>query len=304
MSASHLVILNPWAGRGLGRKYRGQTLRGLKDAGLAFELAETTGPGHALALAREAVADGITRIIVAGGDGTVHEVANALLDAAPASDGATSAAVGCIPLGTGDDFAKLIGVYGLPPEAAAARMVHAGTAVFDVGKAWSEYFVNIFGVGFDAEVVRQANKIRRLKGLAVYLAAIYKTFVLFRAPMLEITSREHRESGAMMMVSVDIGISGGGSFFLTPQADPTDGLLDVCLIRKVGLWTFLRAVPKVMKGTHATLDEVAMFRTRSVTIRSAGAPLVVQLDGELREPGLNEVEVTIEPKRLRVLVGR
>ncbi len=299
-----LVILNPWAGRGLGEKHRGPTLRGLKHAGLAFELAETTGPGHALALAREAVANGVTRIIVAGGDGTIHEVANALLDAAPASDGATSAAVGCIPLGTGNDFAKLIGVYGLPPVAAAARMVHAGTAVFDVGKAWSEYFVNIFGVGFDAEVVRQANKIRRLKGLAVYLAAIYKTFVLFRAPTLEITSREHRESAAMMMLTAAIGIAGGGSFYLTPQADPMDGLLDVCLIRKVGLMTFLRAVPKVMKGTHATLDEVAMFRTRSVTIRSSGAPLVVQLDGELREPGLNEVEVTIEPKRLRVLVGR
>jgi diacylglycerol kinase family enzyme len=59
-----------------------------------------------------------------------------------------------------------------------------------------------------------------------------------------------------------------------------------------------------MRGTHTTLDEVAMFRTRSVMIRSTGAPLVVQLDGELREPGLNEVEVTIEQKRLRVLVGR
>jgi YegS/Rv2252/BmrU family lipid kinase len=299
-----LVILNPWAGRGRGAKYRGSTVRGLKDAGLAFELAETTGPGHALGLAREAVANGVTRIIVAGGDGTIHEVANALLRAVPASDGATPAAVGCIPLGTGNDFAKLIGVYGLPPEAAAAKMAHAGTEVFDVGKAWGEWFANIFGVGFDAEVVRQANRIRRLRGVAVYLAAIYKTFVLFRAPTLEVTSREHRETAAMMMLTAAIGISGGGSFYLTPQADPMDGLLDICLIRKVGLMTFLRSVPKVMRGTHATLDEVAMFRTRSVTIRSTGAPLVVQLDGELREPGLNEVEVTIEQKRLRVLVGR
>lgn len=299
-----LVILNPWAGRGRGAKYRGQTLRGLKDAGLCFDLAETTGPGHAMGLAREALAAGVTRIVVAGGDGTIHEVANALLTAEPAGDGATRAAIGCVPLGTGNDFAKLLGVFGLPPEAAAAKLARAGTAVFDVGKALGEYFDNIFGVGFDAEVVRQANRMRRLRGVAVYLAAIYKTFLRFRAPILEVVSQQHRETAAMMMLTAAIGISGGGSFYLTPQADPSDGLLDVCLIRKVGLMTFLKSVPRVMKGTHVALDEVEMFRTRAVTIRSTGGPLVAQLDGELREPGVREVEVTIEPKRLRVLVGR
>ena len=89
-----------------------------------------------------------------------------------------------------------------------------------------------------------------------------------------------------------------------PQADPRDGLLDVCLIRKVGLATFLRSVPKVMKGTHTTLDEVSLFRTQAVTIRSPiGRPLLLQLDGELRESGKAEVEVSVEPKRLRVLVA-
>jgi YegS/Rv2252/BmrU family lipid kinase len=299
-----LVILNPWAGRGRGARQRGATLRGMRDAGLAFDLAETTAPGHAETLARDALAAGVTRIVVAGGDGTVHEVARALLAAHPAADGATPAALGVIPLGTGDDFAKLVGMFALPPEAAAARLAHAGTEIFDVGRAWGEPFVNLFGVGFDAEVVRHANRIRRLRGVPVYLAAIYRTFATFRPPVLAIGSAEHREEGAMMMVSVNVGICGGGGFYLTPQADPMDGLLDVCLIRKVGLMTFLRAVPRVMKGTHGTLDEVEMFRTRSVTIRSAGVPLVAQLDGELRESGLTEVEVTVEPRRLRVLVGR
>jgi YegS/Rv2252/BmrU family lipid kinase len=301
---STLVILNPVAGRGRAMKARNRVARGMKDAGAPFELVETTGPGHATGLAREAVARGVTRVICAGGDGLVHEVANGLLAAAPAEDGATRAALGIIPLGSGDDYAKLLGVYKHPPEAAAARLATARTELHDVGKAWNEYFDNIFGCGFDAEVVRRSNRIRRIKGIAVYLLAIYETFVTFQAPHFEVTSHEHAESGPMMMLAVDIGISGGGGFYLTPRADPTDGQLDVCLIRKVSLPTFLIAVPKVMKGTHGELGVVTMFRSRSVTIRSPNGPLVAQLDGELREPGVPEVTVTVEPARLRVLVAR
>ncbi len=300
-----LVILNPWAGRGRGARFRGAVARGLKDAGAAFDLVETTGPGHAMGLAREAVTAGVTRILCAGGDGTIHEVANALCGLPPAEDGATPAALGCIPLGTGNDFAKLVGVFGQPPGVAIPRMLNAAIDRFDVGHALGEYFDNIFGVGFDAETVRHANRIRRLKGVAVYLVSIYRTFMTFRAPELEVAATEHRESGAMMMLAANIGVSGGGSFYLTPQADPRDGLLDVCLIRKVGLGTFLTAVPKVMKGTHTNLDEVTLFRTASVTIRSTdGRPLLVQLDGELRETGVTEVDVTVVPGRLRVLVAR
>lgn len=299
-----LVILNPWSGRGRGAKARGLVLRGLRDSGVPFELVETTGPGHAIGLAREAARAGAPRLIIAGGDGTIHEAVNGLMQV-PGDDGATRVALGVIPLGTGNDFAKLLGVYKFPPEVAAVRSLRGEEVRFDLGHALGEYFDNFVGVGFDAEVVRQANKIRRLKGLAVYLAAIYKTFALFKPPELIVESAEHSERGTMMMLAASIGVSGGGSFYLTPQADPADGLLDVCLIRKVGLVTFLKSVPRVMKGTHTTLDEVALFRTRSVTIRSAaGLPLVLHLDGELREPPATEVTVTIEPRRLRVLVAR
>jgi diacylglycerol kinase (ATP) len=242
---------------------------------------------------------------VAGGDGAIHEAVNGLMRVPLAEDGATAAAIGVIPLGTGNDFAKLVGIYKQPPEVAAVRMMRASEDRFDLGLALGEYFDNIMGAGFDAETVRHANRIKRLRGLAVYLAAIYKTFVFFKPPLLAVESREHSESGAMMMLAAAIGVSGGGSFYLTPQADPRDGLLDICLIRKVGVATFLQSVPKVMKGTHTTLDEVSLFRTQSVTIRSTnGVPLVLQLDGELREPGLMEVEVTIVPRVLRVLVAR
>ena len=302
MSAT-LVVLNPASGRGLGRKLRPTIERALRDAGLAFDLVETEGPGHAVTIGREAAAGGFTRVLCAGGDGTVHETANGLLQGPHAADGATVPAIGTIPIGTGNDFAKLLGVFKLPPEAAVARMAAADERLFDVGRVIGEFFTNSLGIGFDAEVVRQALRYQHLRGLAVYLVAVYKTFATFRAPTLAVTSAAHRETGPMMMLECAIGVSAGGGFYLTPQADPADGLLDVCLIRKVGLVQFLRDVPKVLKGTHTGIREVAMFRTASLTIGSPGAPLLLHLDGELRRPEAREIEVTLAPRRLRVLAG-
>jgi diacylglycerol kinase (ATP) len=299
-----LVVLNPACGRGLGRKLRPRIERALRGAGVAFDLVETTGPGHAVALGREAAAAGVARVLCAGGDGTVHETANGLLQGPRAPDGATVPAIGAIPIGTGNDFAKLIGVFKLEPEQAAARMAAAVERRFDVGCVTGEYFANSLGIGFDAEVVRQADKLTRLRGLSVYVVSVYKTFVTFRAPVLEVASSAHRETGPMMMLECSIGVSAGGGFYLTPDADPADGLLDVCLIRKVGLVRFLRYVPRVLKGTHGALREVAMFRTPSLTIRSPEAPLLLHLDGELRAPEGREIEVTLVPQRLRVLAGQ
>jgi len=299
-----LVILNPASGHGLGRKLRPRIERGLRDAGVRFDLVETTESGHAVTLGREAADAGVERVLAAGGDGTVHEVANGLLQAASAGDGATRSALGTIPIGTGNDFAKLLKVCKLPPERAARRMADSQIQVFDVGRVIGEYFDNSLGIGFDAEVARQANQAKRLSGLAVYVVAVYKSFMSFRAPVLEVTSTAHSETGPMMMLECSIGVSAGGGFYLTPDAEPSDGLLDVCLIRKVGLVKFLRYVPRVLKGKHVGLAEVAMFRVTGLRIRSADRPLLLHLDGEVREPVSRDIEITLEPKRLRVLVGR
>lgn len=299
------MIYNPWAGRGRARKARRLVLRGLRDAGIVFDLAETTGPGHALGMARDAAREGTRRIVVAGGDGTVHEVVNGLMQAGLDDEGATRASVGVIALGTGNDFAKLANMNKIPPEVAATRIAHSVETRFDLGHCLGEYFDNLMGAGFDVEVVRQSNRIRRLWGMAVYLVAVYRAFVFFRPPRLQIQTELRSESGEMMMVAIGNGFSGGGGFYLTPHADPSDGQLDICLVRKVGLTTFLRAVPRVMKGTHGDMEEVEQWRARDVTICSLdGRPLVLQLDGELRETGLREVHIGIEPRRLRVLVGR
>ncbi|OYV63878.1 MAG: hypothetical protein B7Z72_14170, partial [Gemmatimonadetes bacterium 21-71-4] len=146
-----LIVLNPASGRGMGRKLRPRIERALQATGARFDLVETTAPGHAVALGREAANAGVTRLICVGGDGTVHEVANGLLQGPPAQDGATGPALGTIPIGTGNDFAKLLGVFKLAPEAAAARMAGGGVEerIFDVGQVIGEYFSNSLGIGLD-----------------------------------------------------------------------------------------------------------------------------------------------------------
>ena len=108
----------------------------------------------------------------------------------------------------------------------------------------------------------------------------------------------------MMMVEVCNGTTAGGSYRFAPDADPSDGKMDVCLIRRVSLPRFLLAIPRVMRGTHVTMPEVALIKTAKLVVRSPEQPLVMHVDGELRESGGHECTVELERGRLNVLVAR
>jgi YegS/Rv2252/BmrU family lipid kinase len=271
--------------------------RTFRRQGWSVELVRTERPGHAVELAAHAARAGVQRVVALGGDGTVHEVANGLVACG------SNAALGVVPIGSGNDFAKLVGTYRHRPERAAARVAAARPRRFDVGRAVGEYFVNTMGLGFGPAVVRTRNAMASLKGYLSYLVPIVRAFVRFDPPVFEVRAAEHTERGNMMMVEVCNGTTAGGSYRFAPRADPCDGRLDVCLVRKVGLLRFLVAVPRVMRGTHTTMREVALFQTRELFIRSPDAPLLLHLDGELREPGTRECTVTVEPGRLNVLVA-
>ncbi len=296
MRHAHL-ILNPAAGRGAGRRARDPVARAFRGQGWAVEVAETEGPGHATELAARAARDGAQHVVAVGGDGTVHEVVNGVLAAG------AQVPVGVVPIGSGNDFAKLAGVHGCTPARAVARLVGARPRAFDVGRALDEYFVNSMGFGFGPEVVRTRNGMPRLRGFLSYFVPVLRAFGSFQPPLLEVRAAGFAERGYVMMVEVCNGTTAGGSYRFAPDASPADGRLDVCLVRRVSLPRFLRAIPRVMRGTHAGMREVALFQTTHVTIRSLEGPLLVHLDGELREPGTNSCTITVEPGRLNVLVA-
>ena len=272
--------------------------RAFRQHGWAVEVTRTGGPGEGAALAAAAVRSGAQRVVAVGGDGTVHEVANGLLG----SGGGVP--LGVVPLGTGNDFAKLVGVDGCSPLTAVGRLVTADARVFDVGRVGDERFVNSLGVGFGPAVVRARNAMPGLPGFLSYFVPVLRAYGGFRPPLVDIRSAEFRERGHVMMVEVCNGTTAGGDYRFAPDADPADGRLDVCLVRRVALPRFLLAIPRVMRGTHGRMREVALFRTRRLTIRSLEEPLLLHLDGELREAGTNEVTVEVEPRKLKVLVAR
>ncbi|HEV8263500.1 MAG TPA: diacylglycerol kinase family protein [Gemmatimonadales bacterium] len=292
------VILNPAAGRGAARRALDPVCRAFRAQGWAVDVSRTERPGHAVELAAQASGNGARHVVAVGGDGTVHEVANGLLGAG------SDAALGVVPIGSGNDFAKLVGVYRHDPGRSVARLVTAAPRRFDVGRALGEWFVNSMGFGFGPAVVRTRNAMPGLRGFLSYLVPVLRAFATFRPPRFDVRTDGFAERGYMMMVEVCNGTTAGGSYRFAPDADPTDGQLDVCLIRRVSLPRFLLAIPRVMRGTHGGMSEVAQVRTAKLVIRSLDEPLLLHLDGELREPGVNECTVRIEPKKLTVLVAR
>ena len=292
------VILNPAAGRGAARRVESVVARAFRAQGWAVDVARTEGPGHGQSLAAEAAGQGARHVIAVGGDGTVHEVANGLLRAG------SDAALGVVPVGSGNDFAKIVGMYAHDPIRAVARIVTARSKHFDAGRVLDEWFVNSVGFGFGPAVVRARNRMPRLRGFLSYLVPIVKTFFQFEPPVFDVAAPGFRERGYMMMIEVCNGTTAGGSYRFAPDADPTDGKMDVCLIRRVSLPRFLLAIPRVMRGTHGTMREVALVRTSKLVVRSPEEPLVLHVDGELREPGVNECTVELERGRLNVLVAR
>ncbi|HEX9704279.1 MAG TPA: diacylglycerol kinase family protein [Gemmatimonadales bacterium] len=292
-----LLILNPVAGRGAGARATDPVIRAFRRQGWTVDLARTERPGHGTELARDAARNGVPRVVAVGGDGTVHEVANGLIEAG------SNAALGVVPIGSGNDFAKLTGTYRHRPDRAAIRVAAARPRRFDAGRALGEYFVNSLGFGFGPAVVATRNAMPGLTGFFSYLVPIVRTFFTFHPPRFELRSAEHAERGNMMMIEVCNGTTAGGSYRFAPAADPSDGRLDVCLVRRVSLSRFLAALPRVMRGTHGSMKEVVLFQTTKLVIRSPDVPLLLHSDGELRTPGVHECTVTLEPRKLNVLVA-
>jgi diacylglycerol kinase (ATP) len=264
----------------------------------------TTSPRHAVELAREAGDQGFDLVVAAGGDGTVHEVINGLMQI-PAE---TRPALGILPLGSGNDFAHILGVPDGPAEAlhscleGQAHIIDIGSVQDENGRL--EYFNNTIGIGFDAVVTIRSRKITAIHGFMMYLVATLQTILRNFNPMdLDVETETESWSQSTTMLTLGNGPREGGGFIVTPEACLDDGLLNYVSIRKISRLTMLRIVPQVMKGTHGKFPQVRFGVCCRMRITSR-QPLYVHCDGEIFagfEHDLRRLQIEILPGALKFL---
>ena len=291
------VILNPAAGRGQGARRRAELERLLAGAagaaGAEWRIVETRAPRDGVELAAQAASDGADVVAAAGGDGTYNEVANGLVG--------TGVRLGILPLGTGNDFARGIGVR--IDLARSVEILFQGVPwSIDLGRAQGRWFINVAGCGFDAVVAARVNRgFRFLRGSSAYVAAVLQSLVAFRPADVRITIDGEPWRTRAMLCCISNAPSYGGGMLIAPDAKLNDGLFDICVLGDAGRLEFLQAFPRVFKGTHTTHPKVTMLKARHVLVES-DPPLPVLVDGDVI--GRTPAEFTIVPRAIEVMTSR
>ncbi len=286
------LIINPEAGRGKA----GRLARRIATA-LSLEESETrksTGPGSVRALVEGALREGHKTITVAGGDGTIFEAVNGIIAAG------TQAALGIIPVGTGNDFIKAAGIP-LAWRDACQLIVSGRIKAVDVGRCNQLYFANGVGLGLDAEIGRVAQGISWFNGPSVYLAAALKTLLGgIKAPEVDVRFDTEELVQRVTLIAISNGTFYGGLFHIAPDASISDGVLDLVIADHVTRRKAMRLIPRVIRGEHLDDPAVRYVQTRRVRI-SSEEPLPVQIDGELIAGGLTELDIELVPRRIALI---
>lgn len=296
------VIVNPLAGKGYAGKISPLIRKQFAKLGADFDLVHTTAPGEAIELARRAVEEGFDTVVAVGGDGTSHEVMNGLMLQAK---GGIAGTLGCIPAGSGNDFAVMNGAPS-DIEAACRLIVQGHTRLIDVGLLNIDgqiirYFDNVAGIGFDALVTRECRKAKFLRGIALYLPVVLKTiFLSMRPPRTEIVYDGEMQCKTTLMICVANGPREGGGFFVAPHARCDDGHFDLLIAENMPKLGMLAMVPRFMKGTHLSHKLVEVKHSRHVVIRSED-PLYIHVDGEILCDEAHCIEARLIPSSLRMI---
>ncbi len=307
------LFVNPAAGRGRTRRRVKRILDIFANSSIDVRVFESRGVGDLERTVYERVGAGDKRIIVAGGDGSIHEAVNGIMTAG------LGAALGVIPSGTGNDFAKAGAIpqhWEQATQLLADRL--AGDVIslsIDLGRMNDRYFANGAGIGFDAEVTRVARSYRLPIGDLVYLLAIIRCLVDgIAVPEVEISGdgTELRDfvagpstlglarwKGPVTLVNVSNGPWIGGMFHIAPMADHSDGRLELLVAAPVTRRRILNLLPKLMRGAHMDEAEISHASVRRLRIE-ASVPVPSHLDGEVQPPA-QTFEIEVLPGALRLL---
>jgi len=277
------VIVNPRARGGRTGNAWPQISELLNHAGLSFDPVFTEGAGHGTDIAKEAVAQGYELVIAVGGDGTVNEVVNGLVD----EEGKGRATLGIISTGTGGDLVRTLGI---PRDYAQACRLLANPKRIAIDLAVVEYmsnnqrlrrfYINTAGLGFDAAVVERTRRFKSLGGTIPFVIGFLTTFITYSGKDVALTIDGQRQEERDLFIVVNNGRYFGGGMKIAPDADPGDGLLDAVIVEDVGKLRLLWNFPRIYRGTHITHPKVRVLRVKAIEVE-AKERMLLQVDGEL-----------------------
>jgi diacylglycerol kinase (ATP) len=283
--------VNPAAAGGrVGRTWPRLRSR-LAATGLRAPETWTEAPGHATAIARSLVAQGEDLVVAVGGDGTICEVVQGLYESG-------RGALGILPLGTGNDAARTLGVP-LRLEDAAGAVSDGPRRRVDLMRLGDRVVLNAIGIGLLGSINVNAASIKVVRGIAAYLVAATGTLLSYHPIPIQLTNGSFRYEGGMTILAVHNGPSTGGGFRLTPSALPDDGILDACLVGPVGVPGRLSRLVAALQGRLGSRPGSHELRFTRLDIRT-DVPLPAHLDGNpyaIEAPG---VAIEVLPAALTV----
>lgn len=290
---THLFIINPAAG---SRDQTGDYTRKIREvcdrAGLSYRIHVSTGPGDCRAVARQAAQTGEDyRIYACGGDGTLNEVA-------AGAAGFRNAAVTHFAGGSGNDFVK---IFSRPEDFFHLdRLMEPEETEFDMIRCNDDLALNVVSVGLDARIgtdVASYKRIPLLQGFRAYVASAVVNVIRGIGDHFIVEVNGERIDSRQTMVCLCNGRFYGGGFNPVPEADPSDGLMDVLLVKEVSRLQVPGVVGKYKNGRYRELPElVRHLRTDRVKIY-CDSPVAINLDGELRRSDI--LNISVEKKTLR-----
>jgi diacylglycerol kinase (ATP) len=302
------IIVNPTSGRGAGARSIRDIKEILDHKGIPYDLSITDKPWHAVELTKNAVKEGYKVVVAVGGDGTANEVINGLMEAKSQKLG--SAAMGMITVGRGNDFAFSMDIpVGL--EESLETLIKNERITIDIGHVrggdypQGRYFGNCIGIGFDAVVGFVAVKLKPLRGFPSYiLGALLTNYIYFKPPRVQAVFDSETVEEQFLMISVMNGRRLGGGFMMAPKGNPSDGLFDVCVTKKVSKGKVLALIPHFLKGDQYDFEPVRLVQTTTLKAKAMNGTLPVHVDGETLCTEGTELDIKLLKSQIDLIIEK
>jgi diacylglycerol kinase (ATP) len=297
------VILNPYAGRWKAKDRLEEIESALKRVGISYDLEITNAPGHGIELANQAAKSGLNPIISAGGDGSISEVINGVMQVLDRRDIKELPHIGILPLGTANDLVINLDLP-LDIKTSAEVICADKTRNMDLGIVLSRYFDNNSAVGLEPTVTLIQQRITRVRGVLRYLLATFMAILQNPQWKMKLEWDDGEYYGPVTLVTVGNNPLTGGLFYMTPNADPFDGLLTFVYGFMSSRMQTLMLLPKTMKKDKGSyIEHPAVHEVHSTWLRiSSENPTPIHADGEIQSESIRELEYKIVPDIIPMIV--